>query len=116
MMLARLYTLEGGGMHQTFFPIIYSAAPAVEQKIGPELHLGVLLALKAILKSHRTFEVAYQQIQFRGHNLAFCSRISSRGDLIIELDVGDESLTGRIILEEELRTAEHKARKRRGRA
>ena len=97
-------------MHQTFFPIIYSAAPAVEQKIGPELHLGVLLALKAILKSHRTFEVAYQQIRFRGHNLAFCSRISGRGDLIVELDVGDENLAGRIVLEDELRSAESKAR------
>ena len=98
-------------MQRAYFPIIYSASPAVVQRTGPELHRAVILALRAILKHSRSLEVAHQQIQFQGHDLAFCSRISSHGDLIIELDVGDECLSGRIILEDELRSAERKARR-----
>jgi hypothetical protein len=98
-------------MQRAYFPIIYSASPAVVKKTGPELHRAVILALRAILKHSRSLEVAHQQILFQGHDLAFCSRISSRGDLIIELDVGDECLSGRIILEDDLRTAEQKARR-----
>ena len=97
-------------MQRAYFPIIYSASPAVVQKTGPELHRVVILALRAILKYSRSLEVAHQQIQFNGQDLAFCSRISSRGDLIIELDIGDERLSGRIILEDELRAAARKVR------
>lgn len=98
-------------MQRAYFPIIYSASPAVVQRTGPELHRAVILAIRAILKHGRSLEVAHQQIHYQGHDLAFCSRISSQGDLIIELDVGDECLSGRIILEDELRTAERKARR-----
>jgi len=97
-------------MPRAFFPIIYSASPAVVQKAGPELHRAVLLALRAILRHGRSIEVAHQQIRFQGVNLAFCSRISAQGDLIVELDVGDERLSGRIILEDELRLAERRGR------
>lgn len=98
-------------MQRAYFPIIYSASPAVVQRTGPGLHRAVILALRAILKHGRSLEVAHQQIRFNGLDLAFCSRISSQGDLIIELDVGDERRSGLIILEDELRTAERKARK-----
>ncbi len=98
-------------MQRAYFPIIYSVSPAVVQKTGPELRLAVILALRAILKYSRSLEVAHQQIRFKGHNLAFCSRVSGHGDLIIELDIGDERLSDRIILEEELRLAERKVRR-----
>jgi hypothetical protein len=98
-------------MQRAYFPIIYSASPAVVRRTGPELHRAVILALRALLLHGRSLEVAHQQIQFQGHHLAFCSRISSWGDLIIDLDVGDERLSDRIILEDELRTAERKARR-----
>ena len=98
-------------MQRAYFPIIYSASPAVVRRTGPELHRAVILALRAILKHTRSLEVAHQQIRFNGQDLAFCSRISSLGDLIIEFDVGDASLSGRIVLEDELRTAQEKARK-----
>jgi hypothetical protein len=97
-------------MERAYFPIIYSASPAVVQKTGPELHRAVILALRAILKHRRSLEVAHQQIRFNGQDLAFCSRISSRGDLVIELDIGDERLSGRIILEDDLRAAGRKVR------
>ena len=97
-------------MPRAFFPIIYSASPAAVQKAGPELHRAVQLALRAILRHSRSIEVAHQQIRFQGVNLAFCSRISVRGDLIVEIDVGDERLSDRIVLEDELRIAERKAR------
>jgi hypothetical protein len=58
-----------------------------------------------MLKSRRSLEVAHQQIRFGQHHLAFCSRIGSLGDLIIELDIGDPRLSNRIILEEDLRRA-----------
>jgi hypothetical protein len=101
-------------MQRAYFPIIYSASPAVVKRNGPELHRAVILALRAILKHGRSLEVAHQQIRFNGQNLAFCSRISSRGDLIIELEVGDASLSDRIVLEDELRVAERKVRRASG--
>jgi hypothetical protein len=98
-------------MQRAYFPIIYSASPAVIQRTGPDLHRAVVLALRAILKYSKSLEVAHQQIRFKGQDLAFCSRISGGGDLIIELDIGDARLSGRIILEHELSAAERRARK-----
>jgi hypothetical protein len=102
-------------MQRAYFPIIFSASPAAVRRAGPGLHQAAVLALRAILKHSRSLEVAHQQIRFNGQDLAFCSRVSSRGDLIVELDVGDERLSGRIILEEEFSAAERKTRKISGR-
>jgi hypothetical protein len=101
-------------MQRALFPIIYSASPAAVRAAGGKLNEAVILALRAILKHGRSIEVAHQQIRFGGQDLSFCSRITARGDLVIELDLGDARLAGRIILEDELKRAERKARPIRG--
>jgi hypothetical protein len=101
-------------MPRALFPIIFTASPAVSRAIGGELHQAVILALRAVIKHGRSLEVAHQQIRFRDQDLSFCSRITARGDLVIELDLGDARLADRIILEDDLKKAERKTRPIRG--
>jgi hypothetical protein len=96
-------------MQRAFFPIIYSASPAATRAIGSAgLSQAAILALRAMLKHGRSLEVAHQQVSFQGQDLSFCSRITARGDLVIELDLGDARLAHRIILEDELKRAERR--------
>ena len=64
------------------------------------------MAMQAILRNGRGVEVALQQIDYRKRPIAFSSRIGQMGDLILELDVGDPSLTGRLFLEQDFRRAQ----------
>jgi hypothetical protein len=107
----RVLLFEGGLMKRAFFPIIYSAPPAVVNRLGARLHQAAVMALKAMLRRHRALEVAHQQISYAGEQLAFSSRISPLGDLIIEFELGDARMAERVILEEDYRAAERKARK-----
>jgi hypothetical protein len=97
-------------MKRAFFPIIYSASPAVAKRLGQELGRAAVLALRAVLKNGRSLEVAHQQIRFVGEDLAFSTRISGHGELVIEFDIGDPRLADRIVLEDDLRQAERKVR------
>lgn len=78
--------------------------------MGSDLQKVAVLAAKAIIRRGKSLEVAHQQIRFADHDLAFCSRIGAKGDLILELDLGDPRLSDRIILEEELQRASKFAR------
>jgi len=91
---------------RAFLPIRVFASPAVSDRIGRGTDDAAVLALKAVLRSHRQLEVAHQQVVFRGHVLAF----SSQGELVVELDVGDAKLAGRVVLEEELRRETRRVR------
>ena len=64
-----------------------------------------MLALRAIIGPNKSLEIAHQQISFCGHELAFSSRVTESGELIVDLDIGDPRLADRIVLEEELRVA-----------
>ncbi|MFA6968949.1 MULTISPECIES: hypothetical protein [Bosea] len=92
-------------MQRNPFPIVVHPSAAVRRLIGPDLDAIAGLALRALLLNQRSIEIAHQQIAYRSHHLAFSSRIGSQGDLIIELDIGDPRLAGRVILEEEIRRA-----------
>jgi hypothetical protein len=46
-----------------------------------------------MLKHGRSLEVVHQQISFQGQDLSFCSRITARVDLVIELDLADVRLS-----------------------
>jgi hypothetical protein len=96
--------------YRAFLPFHVLPSHAVTEKLGRRAERAAVLALRAILQNHRQVEVAHQQIQFCGHHLAFSSRITARGDLVIELDVGDPRLDGRIILEDDLRQAGRRVR------
>jgi hypothetical protein len=92
-------------MQRNLFPILVRTTPAVRQAVGPDVNIVGGLALRAVLKSKRSLEIAHQQIKYRSHHLAFSSRIGVHGDLILELDVGDPRLADRVILEADYRKA-----------
>jgi hypothetical protein len=93
--------------HLPFYVVPSAAARAL---LGRDLPTVAVLAVQAILLNRRGIEVAHQQIRFRKHHLAFSSRIGRHGDLILDLDIGDPQLGGRVILEGELQRAEREAR------
>jgi hypothetical protein len=92
------------------FPFFIVASQPVRDRLGPAVPKAAVLALRAILRSRKGLEVAHQQIRFGKHEIAFSSRIGTRGDLILNLDLGDPRLGGRLILESELRRAEQASR------
>ena len=92
-------------MNRTFLPFLFLPTLAAERLIGRERGTVAVLALQAILRRNKSLEVAHQQIRWRGHHLAFSSRITKAGELVVELDVGDARLEERLVLEDDLRTA-----------
>lgn len=95
---------------RAFLPFLFMPTPAVSARLGRASVDAAVLAIRAVLLNRKTLEVAHQQIRFRDVDLAFSSRITSRGDLVIDLDIGDPTLAGRIILEEDLRRATRASR------
>jgi hypothetical protein len=102
---ARLHVCKGELMNRTFLPFLFLPMHAAARLIGRDRDKVAVLALQAILRSHRTLEVAHQQIRWREHHLAFSSRITSGGELVVEIDVGDPRLEHRLVLENDLRGA-----------
>jgi hypothetical protein len=92
-------------MAEVLLPIFVIPTPAARQALASDLGKVAVLAMKAILRNRRGIEVAHQQIRYRKRDFAFSSRIGARGDLIIELHLGDPKLSDRIILEDDLRRA-----------
>ena len=92
-------------MIRSFLPFLFIPSRAAARVIGRERDKVAVLALQAILRNHRSLEVAHQQIRWRAHNLAFSSRITGGGELVVELDIGDPRLEHRLVLEQELRAA-----------
>ncbi len=97
-------------MVRSNLPVYIQPSRKVSERLGSNIGNVALLAIRAILKNQRGIEVAYQQILYRGHHLALSSRITAGGDLAITIDVGDPSLAQRLILEDELCSAERRAR------
>jgi hypothetical protein len=97
-------------MRIAHLPIFVAPSAAVRSLLGRDLPAVAVLAVRSILRHRRGVEVAHQQIRFRKHDLVFSSRIGRQGDLILELDVGDPRLAGRLVLEHELGRAERQAR------
>jgi hypothetical protein len=89
-------------------PTQFAFRPSVAARkvAGADLPRIARLALEAILKNGLSLEIAHQQIAYGEHHFAFASRIGSRGQLILELDLGNPGLAGRVILEDDLRQAE----------
>jgi hypothetical protein len=92
-------------MAEVLLPIFVIPTHAARQELAADLGKVAVLAMKAILRNRRGIEVAHQQIRYRKRDFAFSSRIGVRGDLIIELDLGDPKLSDRIVLEDDLRRA-----------
>ena len=95
-------------MARAFLPFYCFPSAAVSKLIGSDVDRVALLALRAMLLRTGTLEVAHQQIRYGGHDLAFSSRVNKAGDLVIDLDIGDEGLRNRIVLDVELRREQRK--------
>jgi hypothetical protein len=91
-------------MNIAYLPFLIMPSHAARSLLGAALPNVAVLALRAILSHRKGLEVAHQQIRYR--NLVFSSRIGARGDLIIELDIGDPRLSNRLVMEEDLRRLE----------
>ena len=92
-------------MKRAHLPFLVVPSHAVAALVGRDLDIVAVLALKAILRHGKSLEVAHQQIRYRKYDLAFSSRVTRGGELILELDVGDPRLSERLVLEEDLRHA-----------
>lgn len=86
-------------------PFLILQTPAAAALLGRHTSEFAILAMRAVLKNQRSAEIAHQQFRFRGHDLAFSSKVNGRGELVISIDVGDPGLAGRVILEEDLQRA-----------
>lgn len=95
--------------HLTFY---FHATPAVRKLFEKDVAKVAAAAIRAALRTARSAEVAHQQISYGGQHIAFSSRVSSAGDLVVELDIGDADLANRVILEGEYRAANRDARDR----
>jgi hypothetical protein len=93
---------------QQRFPahLVFRPSLAARKAAGSDLARVARLALATILKNGQTLEIAHQQIVFGKIHFALSSRLGGRGQLILELDLGDPQLAGRVILEDDLRQAE----------
>jgi hypothetical protein len=97
-------------MPRVSFPVYCVLTPAADAIVGRQKEHVTALALRAILQHRRGIEIAHQQIVYRGRALAFSSRVTASGDLVVTFDEGAPGLTGRIVLEEELRRRERRGR------
>jgi hypothetical protein len=70
-------------MPRAFLPFICVPTAAVRAAIGSSVEPVAVASLKAILRRGHGLNVAHQQIVFAGHDLAFSSRITSAGDLVL---------------------------------
>jgi hypothetical protein len=77
----------------------YRHVRSARNLLGQNLPKATVLALQAILPRRKSLEVAHQQLRFGKHDLVFSSRIGSKGDLILQLDIGHPRVSERFILE-----------------
>lgn len=97
-------------MRRSSLPFLFLPTHSASRLLGPQAAEAAVLALKAIIARNKSLEVAHQQISFCGHHLAFSSRVTVAGDLIVDLDIGQPGLADRIVLEHELRAATRQVR------
>ena len=90
-------------MARALFPFFCFPSAAAEKLVGPAISTVAVLALRAVLKNGHGLEIAHQQIRYEGLDLAFSSRVTASGDLVLEVDIGNPKLGERIVLEADLR-------------
>jgi hypothetical protein len=96
-------------MSDSFPTLVLRPSPAARAALGTRVRLAARRALRAMLDA-RAAEVAFIQIRVDGAPYAISSRRGARGDLIIEIDLGADSLEGRVVTEAALRRAATRTR------
>jgi len=97
-------------MPRAYLPFIFNPSHAAVDALGSQCGTVALLAVRAVLRHARSLDVAHQQVMWRGQDYAFSSSVSASGELVVDLDLGDPKLAGRIVLEDELRRVKRKVR------
>ena len=97
-------------MPRVFLPFYCVPTPAVVAAVGNDIQRIALAALKAMLRRGKSLDIAHQQISYAGHELAFSARVTTAGDLVLDIDLGDPKLRDRIVLEADLRRETRKVR------
>jgi hypothetical protein len=95
-------------MARANLPFFVHPTNAAREVLGPHLERAAVAAIRAVLKNRRSVDIAFQQIVYAGRHLALSSRVTSAGDLVVEIDLGDASLEGHVILQAEYEKAERK--------
>jgi hypothetical protein len=101
-------------MNRAYLPFLFLPSHSLAEAVGGDIRKIAVLALRAVLQHRKGLEVAHQQITFGELHVAMSTRITSTGELVVELDVGDPRLQDRLILEDELRQAAWAGRQMRG--
>ncbi|MEQ1718466.1 MAG: hypothetical protein ABL907_21195 [Hyphomicrobium sp.] len=97
-------------MTRALLPFHFIATHSARAALGRDLESVAAIAVKTLLKNFKTVEVAFQLIDYGPHTLAVSSRVTTRGELVLELDIGDPRLARHVILEDDYRAAERQSR------
>ncbi|MDX2309442.1 MAG: hypothetical protein NW216_14475 [Hyphomicrobium sp.] len=100
-------------MARALLPFYFHLTASARHALGSKADAAAIACLRAILRNGSTIAVAFQQITYAGRHYALSSRITRAGDLVVEIDVGDPSLAGRLITADELAKAERHDRQAR---
>ncbi len=92
-------------MSRNPYPIIVFPSAAARRVFGSGVEVVAGLALRTLLRERQPLEMAHRQFKFRNQHVAFSSRIGEKGDLIVEIDLGDARLASHVIPESEYRAA-----------
>jgi hypothetical protein len=104
--------MKGRHMQKHHFPISVYASPSLRTILKSQTEAVAGRALNEILKQNKSLEIAHQQFRWGSTPIVFSSRVSQAGYLIIDMDIGDERLSKRIVFEDDLRSRIQAGRKR----
>lgn len=90
-------------MQKHHLPISIFVSPSLRKILKQDADLVAGKALNAILRDNRSLEIAHQQFRWKSTPVVFSSRVTLSGYLIIDMDIGDERLANRIVLEKDFR-------------
>lgn len=95
----------------TSFPVRYAMTPAAQRRFDaprPQAEIA-RIAVRALLRLHKGFEIAHLQFRFRGEVIAVCSRVDASGAVLVEIDLGNPALPLVAITEAEFGAAQRRS-------
>lgn len=82
----------------SYLPFRFTATPAARERLKGGLREAASAAAQAIVAQRKGLEVHFLQVKTQGELLAICSRVSKRGILEIEIDLGDAKWPSLLLL------------------
>lgn len=90
-------------MARALLPFHCFTTPAAARVIGQDLATVAVVALRAVVRAGKGFDIGHHQIEWGEDVLAFSCRVGKSGDIVIEFDIGAPGLSDRVISEAEFR-------------